>query len=489
MNGESDTKPKQVPVHKTTFLVISLFVILPWLLIAIPRGSTDIVDLATPAQAADPFVLPMSTVAFKQHHGWPAIHLVSVRQPKAGDALSPAPDCVFDWAFDHRIGSGRDSFERSFWSEPTRWPFRFTQSTITNTSMVDFKRIVWAGLFINIAFVAFGCVAVGCFCERRIRQRGSIFKFTITELMLFVLLTCGLFAWIRQCNQATITASPEWTEVAKVLSTDYRLFDYQYRERFPRLVARLLDYAHELPFLDENELRPIDKLIVYLSDNHHAVKTNRVRERLVDVIDRYSVSKQLVCNWSDSVAEVVNKLDPQNIERLDVHLLRLDGFIKELPKHLTEITTVHIELAISPDDHLDLMSIDEMNGLKGVFVSLRFSDPKNHVHSEWQTEYIEHVMQMKNLEGAYFEHINPSAAKRLSTFYVGERKIAFKTNSELCVDDWATQHGTELIHELKKVGFSDNRRQTIDNWDHTRNIISVGPNGSFQYGVIDFESN
>jgi hypothetical protein len=226
-------------VHKRTLMVVAFFVILPWMLIAIPgthRGGGGSTGLNV----------------IRQTHGWPFVHLDTTRVEVWGNSVPPNLDLdqlAREWAtesirdvdavqLDLRF-EREDMFEDSvsesgFWSDSFNWPFPETGLHLTPR---------YLGLFLNLLFVAVNSGLLGATCEYRIRRYHRLTRFSVRTLMIFMTLIGLVLAWLVQ-EYSDATAEANLNHSLSQFDDDGKLFvSFEYETRCPQVVAQLLNYG------------------------------------------------------------------------------------------------------------------------------------------------------------------------------------------------------------------------------------------------------
>ncbi len=234
-------------IHKRTLAFVSCFVILPWILIAIP-GTKHLGGGTTGM-----------TVNHKWH-GWPFVHLDSTRvtvygnwvnqkfipgqmppnldlnelaKRRAAEFNSDVEQVQLDLRF-QKADCGGWSDESGFWSESTNWPS-------WDAGLHSSPR--YLGRFLNLSFVALSAGVVGALCEYRIRRQHRLIRFSVKSLMIFVAMIGLVLAWgVRESSQATARANLNHS--LSQLEDDAMLYFSVDRETlFPQVISQLLNHG------------------------------------------------------------------------------------------------------------------------------------------------------------------------------------------------------------------------------------------------------
>ena len=465
-------------IHKTTLLILLLFVIGPWVLVAIP-GQAD-------KDRLEAFGDSMNG-RLDMVHGWPAVHLTSSKfnmgfpenhslGTSSGSPekhLKPRPpEKLFDWAFDHREVHSFQKVPESFWSNVNRWPTRYAYNTSMNDEIRFLSAVAWRGLLINIVFVGGACLVVVWLCERRVRRRGSLFKFTIAESLLVVFAVCCLFAWIRDCNQkskvshATISAFQRDVSGAAFLSSGMPEIRPKYRQAIPRVVARLVDNPVSLPFFKSDSVwADCEVQLMFRNLMPQFSQDEFSWEEIATSINKIPLSKTLHAPRFYPLQHVLPLLDNDSISRIVVNLKE-----KQIPElavlaPVSDRTFANMSIAIDPSIPFNLSAFERLPKFENFRLSVVFLGHNGVERPEdWQNKYINEIMGLENLSSIVFLMLNENGAEHLLEIPPGDKRVSFHG---IPGTETALPKGTKnnrLVDQLIDAGFQHDKVLANEDW-------------------------
>ena len=245
--------------HKSSIVVVLLFVIIPWLLIAIPGERKGNIGELTQ--------IGPGNFSLRAEHGWPAIHGVSVKctgQYSVNDSLfRPRNTLAILYFREYQ----QALFVEGFWTNVDRWPIRYVKSLGWDKSKIFFEyRVHWLGLLINVCFVAAASAALFWYCEYRIQRNGSLWKITLAESFVLIFILCAVVAWFSAMNRFAKHQESQLEKFkTQIPNSAYKKIGIYRKDVLPTFVSRLLDYANSKYPLAPYLFKPISK--VYLPCN------------------------------------------------------------------------------------------------------------------------------------------------------------------------------------------------------------------------------
>ena len=284
----NESRPKR-RVHKRTLAIVFCFVILPWILVAVPGEEFLRWGGGIPGR---------SGVCYT--HGWPFQHLVRNEaivdgawvnrtyihgqippqlelDKLARESLRDQPSLKlnlkfrkvenFDsrddwgpvvWDYKSKFNSRPQwptakSDGTGFWTAPFKW---FKSGT------GHYWEIQPLGLVCNLIILALATLFVGWIVERKLARQGRIFKFSLRALLLATAFVAIGISWLVQefsrfqkHHQQVDYFSSERTFTSSFYNSLH--VDAKYKSRFPLVVSQLLNHG-ELPFVDSKFFVALD---------------------------------------------------------------------------------------------------------------------------------------------------------------------------------------------------------------------------------------
>ena len=461
-------------IHPYTILVLFFLVLLPWLLIAIPgaRPANESGREIPQLPPGNQFFLPMK-------HGWPATHLVSTKHnlpnldidaslqayttPSDLIAISPRREFVEDL----KATGG-------FWSDRNRWPTRNSHELPNgNGNLVSEYNVVWTGLLINLGFLAVALVAVGLFCEYRIKRLGRIkrqrtrFRFSLFNFMTLFIGISLLMGWAGMHSHRAVTEDVELTRLEIcLLELEQQNCSFQYEvfkcDVLPTCVSRLFNYGLQIPFLHHSTFQRISKVKIYPSyeityGDAEAHKLAREKLSGIDLPFHWHILfPQHI--YLPAVSNTVG-LDLKNRSNLyragESNSLLTDLSWLDRFENL-EYLTIELQVGfLKPDTRLQWQVIDELPRIKQCVASLRFSAREE----RFQTPHLNTVMELENMnelvfhdlgeEGAFCLQRMPKSGKRV---FINESSIHPRIRERICEKLFKSGCMGELAEKLHRQG-------------------------------------
>ena len=328
-------------------------------------------------------------------------------------------------------------------------------------------KVVWRGLLVNVVFsLQPFCIFVGWLCERRIIRRGSVLKFTIAETMLAVLVACCAFAWIHRCNRAEelkLANLPKLHAVGRHDSAAYA--SPRFRQSICRLMARLFDYPERLPLMKGDGLWQVRELFVVVRVGKTEGGPGTNLGQLATKLNAIPYSKYLWFNGIDKLDGFMPFLDKQSIDRAYLRLGVDEISNLTTFESIADRSCVEVEMTIQRGSSLDLAALEHMPKFKSFCVSVTFCEhDTDELQTEWQNEYIKHLMSLNQLDGALFLDLNPAGAECLLGIPPRDKLVAFRFTSDDGVGTSVNKETSTLAANLVEAGYSHNWERTVEMW-------------------------
>ena len=445
-------------VHKSTKLIVLILVVVPWILVAIPGDHPN--NGYSHNNYGEPNFI----------HGWPAIHYYGFKTDPTKNAsmlqglnaetiaffkaeaskLPEAPKDVFNWGCSFKSYNDITDAEQSFWTDPTRWP---TELLDDGTPIKLHGKVIWVGVAINIAVLLAICTAVGWFCERKIRRRGSLLKFTMTELLLMVLvLGCG-FAWVNRVkdtsNEMKCLSELVYTKNAK----EIRIVRTNFQRMLPTVVARLFDFRIQLPFRTTNFMYGLDSARLSMDGDFQLPPYPAERQKHISNWEGMNGKVSLVVSDGKGPREFLRSIEPGTFDTIyfDKSNNTTDNldFLKPHASH----TQLHLFRLVSADDEIDLSDLREFGPVKKCVVTIEFTlthDEEQPKH--WQNKYLKHLTEIPSISELIIENLNEGGANFLLAHPVHKKRISFSHRNS---NDSFTTLDEKIWKQLVAAGFTN----------------------------------
>ena len=313
---EKSSTAKRRRLHKRTIAVVFLFVLLPWILIAIPKTSVE----------------GAGTTGLNINHsvyGWPLVHLESTeyrvtgnwvngifysgQMPPGLDLAEKARDAAATFAQDKkpfqlnlRLERDEDwhaqwSLETGYWSDLSNWPVLKMGTHFTPR---------YVGMLLNLICLALLALIVAAVCEFKIRRHQRLLKFSMANLFIGIALLAVCVAWMVQVQREKVGVEALQALARKSGSSLWHI-ETNYQARFSLVVSQLLNHGKypwvTTPFfrqvksgritvdLDEgSDLQEIESIAKGALEAHHSIDLrvfnfNPDRQRMLNLMDRATV--------------------------------------------------------------------------------------------------------------------------------------------------------------------------------------------------------
>lgn len=399
-----NSKPVKKRVHYSTLAILFFFVVLPWILIAIPSDrkiDTGIGDLVN---------FGPGLFAIEGEHGWPAVHGVSIKS--AGIVKIPQsfqdnrdlskPQKVFD-IFRYR-NYKEGFFQPGFWSNFDRWPTKLLSTSPGGPDTVFFRyRTVWSGLVINLLFLVLACCIVGAGVEYRLRRHGTLFRVSVADSMVVIGLICVSLAW---CTNQVKTEKHQQAELEKLRSLyspqKLKTINVSREDAVPNFVARLFDYRTELVPLFRSVFLPISDVGI------HAYRMNPE-----DFQELAQIDLPLHLHLSDRQLIVA---PPDNIVGLTV-VLRVIEQLRHFER-FTKLKNLKVIIRLYEQGlDFDLAELSKIKSLEHCELNIDFGyfgyAVENEKSENWQQPYLEEVMDCEVPGYVSLQRLNQKGAEYL----------------------------------------------------------------------------
>ena len=378
-----NSKPAKKRVHIRTVAILFFFVVLPWVLIAIPADCKD-------GSMGDLVSYGPGKFAVYGSHGWPAVHGMSIKREGLGKTTSQStnvyrnysemlkPQQVLDMTRYRHFNE--QWFQPGFWSNIDRWPTQLLSTSPGGPSSVFFRyKTVWSGLLINFLFLSVACGLVGAVIEHRIRRYGTLFRLSITQSIVVMGLICVSLAW---CTKQVKTGKHQQAELEKLrsLSVPQKLVvEVSRKDAVPNFVARLFDYQTELVPEFRSVFLPISDVVIY---------SRRMNREDFHELAQIDLPLHVFLSYTQLL-----DLQPDNIVGLNFPLL----FTEQL-QHLERFTNLkNLSTTIRLYEQgldFDLDVLSKIKSLEHCKLNLDFGYPVGNDKAEdWQQPYLEEVIE------------------------------------------------------------------------------------------------
>ncbi|MFK7769577.1 MAG: hypothetical protein AB8B55_20365 [Mariniblastus sp.] len=256
MNDSADnpsglTKKKKRRVHKRTLAIVFCFVIVPWILIAIP---------GTPSGGSGTTGMNVSYT----RHGWPFVHFRTTHVDVYGTwvngkfTLGPPPpgtdldklaqkfaiqrellnpnDLELDLRFYRDSGASGWGKQTGFWTEGRFWPI-FEKGRYFSP--------VYLSIFLNLSLVISAALVLAAFVELRIRKHRRLAIFSLKTLLIGTTAFAFVIAWnVREYRESKKTAKLIQSLANYEDDNGIELYCFTHEEtRFPLVVSQLLNHG------------------------------------------------------------------------------------------------------------------------------------------------------------------------------------------------------------------------------------------------------
>lgn len=280
-------------IHKRTLAIVFCFVVLPWILVAVPGELAE--SWLSTGYSGNVYV-----------HGWPLVHLDRTEvtagsyldSPKTASGEMPeleAADAagidkaLNEFAVDHpplrlNLGLGHEEILRisepqtlgqnGFWADPSCWPRWGLGSDL---------QIRWMGVICNLLFLGLAALLFGWVVEWWVRRNNGLLKFSLRSLLVATAIAALVTGWAAREYSRHVDREQKFARLVElgILPT------IMCRGRFPQVVSRLLNHGH-FPGLDPSFFVAIydddggSCLYVDLSDPHAMDQVNEIASALLE---------------------------------------------------------------------------------------------------------------------------------------------------------------------------------------------------------------
>ena len=225
-------------IHKRTLAMVFCFLILPWVLVAIPGESGTKKFIAT----------GLSSQSFV--HGWPFVHLDRTEAIVTGLpgqtqelnlAINSSPnqsafrlDLRFDQEHVWRTGSPPSLGPKGFWTDPINWPCWGTGR---------YLRIRPLGLICNLLILGLTVSMLGWIVERKIRRDNRLIKFSLKSMLVAMTVIAVATIWVVKEYSDSLDQRRRLTRLTEL---EIPQTSVMYQSRFPQVVSQLLNHGYLL---------------------------------------------------------------------------------------------------------------------------------------------------------------------------------------------------------------------------------------------------
>lgn len=258
--NSNDAFPRRRRIHKRTLAIVFCFVVLPWILVAVPGDHVE--SWGTTGSNGSAFA-----------HGWPFIHLdrteVGVNgswvngkytpgpvpagldlDKKARESAREHPPLRLDLRLDRQEVASFNydplPVQPPYWTESMHWP---------RIGKGRYLTIRPLGLIANLLILGLAILLSGWLVERRVVRRGkSLLRFSLKTLLVVTALVALAIGWFVRERSSHADAHEKALKLAEV-DVDVLL---KFKERFPRVISQLFNNGH-LPLMDPLFFSVLDK--------------------------------------------------------------------------------------------------------------------------------------------------------------------------------------------------------------------------------------
>ena len=363
MNGKDDSDSRKTSrkfwFHKRTILFVTLVVLLPWTLLAIPG------DLIGGGGTSG------LNVSFNQH-GWPFIHMHSTHydlyanwvngvfvrgKPANVDTKPHAIDSFND--FFHE--PGRDSkfldydlrLTKSHWGELGYWSNPDSWSVWDDEHHFEMR---WLGLLANLLLVSVIAMIVGWRFEKRIHD-GKLFKFSLLSVGVVVTLLCFALTFAVGSYRDFNSEQSYVQGLRQLESEDLLWVNVDYTDRFPRLISQLCN-GGQTPW---NDFQVFRKVTVGAIDIDVDDLDEGQLERVLEVLDQGDFGLVIrAFDYNERTEKHLKQLDEHKIISLEVDFDAYDWFEEQTGKSFYDLPLEEARAAIKVSLDLQLDHLEEL---------------------------------------------------------------------------------------------------------------------------------